>query len=183
MGFRFRKSVKLGPFRITFSKSGISYSAGVKGLRVTKTASGDVRTSAYIPGTNISYVKQKKLLKQNGNTPENINENSNSNQHYNPVNSDKKQQLVPAQAARYTGDLPPFPGQYDNMIEEAARIAIAQRVISARMLQLELKLGFSRAARLIDQLEELGIVEPGGYGQTRNVIFDPESTGDKHYGS
>lgn len=58
MGFRFRKSKKIGPFRITMSKSGISYSAGVKGFRVTKTASGRVRTTASIPGTGISYVKE-----------------------------------------------------------------------------------------------------------------------------
>jgi uncharacterized protein YgiM (DUF1202 family) len=34
MGFYFRKSFGSGPFRINFSKSGISYSAGVKGARV-----------------------------------------------------------------------------------------------------------------------------------------------------
>lgn len=58
MGLRFRKSKKIGPFRVTMSKSGISYSAGVKGFRVTKTASGRVRTTASIPGTGISYVKE-----------------------------------------------------------------------------------------------------------------------------
>ena len=34
MGFYFRKSFGIGPFRINFSKSGISYSAGIKGARV-----------------------------------------------------------------------------------------------------------------------------------------------------
>jgi hypothetical protein len=34
MGFYFRKSIGSGPFRINFSKSGISYSAGIKGARV-----------------------------------------------------------------------------------------------------------------------------------------------------
>ena len=56
MGFRFRKSVKAGPFRVTFSKSGIGYSVGGKGFRVTKKAGGGVRTTASIPGTGISYV-------------------------------------------------------------------------------------------------------------------------------
>ena len=40
MGFRFRKSINFGPFRINFSKSGIGYSFGGKGFRVTKTATG-----------------------------------------------------------------------------------------------------------------------------------------------
>lgn len=35
VGFSFRKSKKLGPFRVTLSKSGISASVGVKGARIT----------------------------------------------------------------------------------------------------------------------------------------------------
>ena len=58
MGFRFRKSLNYGPFRINFSKSGIGYSFGGKGFRVTKTATGKTRTTASIPGTGISYVKE-----------------------------------------------------------------------------------------------------------------------------
>lgn len=58
MGLRFRKSKNFGPFRVTVSKSGISSSVGVKGFRVTKTAAGRVRTTASIPGTGISYVKE-----------------------------------------------------------------------------------------------------------------------------
>lgn len=55
MGFRFRKSAKIGPFRVTASKSGLSYSVGGKGYRVTKQANGKVRKTYSIPGTGISY--------------------------------------------------------------------------------------------------------------------------------
>ena len=58
MGLRFRKSVKFGPFRLNFSKSGVGYSYGVKGCRVTHKATGGVRTTASIPGTGISYVTE-----------------------------------------------------------------------------------------------------------------------------
>lgn len=59
MGFRYRKSINLGGgFRINLSKSGIGYSWGVKGNRVTKTAKGTTRTTASIPGTGISYVHE-----------------------------------------------------------------------------------------------------------------------------
>ena len=51
MGLRYRKSVKLGGLRINFSKSGVGYSYGVKGLRYTKTAKGKDRITASIPGT------------------------------------------------------------------------------------------------------------------------------------
>lgn len=64
MGFRFRKSIKLpGGFRVNASKSGIGYSWGTKGFRVTKTAKGTTRTTASIPGTGISYVQESKKQK------------------------------------------------------------------------------------------------------------------------
>lgn len=59
MGVRFRKSIKLGGgFRVNLSKSGIGYSWGGKGYRVTKTAKGKTRTSASIPGTGVSYTQE-----------------------------------------------------------------------------------------------------------------------------
>lgn len=57
MGFRFRKSIKAGPVRINLSKSGVGYSVGGKGFRYSKKAGGGTRTTASIPGTGISYVK------------------------------------------------------------------------------------------------------------------------------
>ena len=64
MGFRFRKSLNFGPFRINFSKSGIGCSFGGNGFRVTKTADGRTRSTASIPGTGISYVKEQSSKKQ-----------------------------------------------------------------------------------------------------------------------
>jgi hypothetical protein len=55
MGVRYRKSFKAGPVRVTASKSGISYSAGVKGARITKRADGRVQTTLSAPGTGLSY--------------------------------------------------------------------------------------------------------------------------------
>src|SRR5436309_1582142 len=53
MGWRFRRSLKLGPLRLNFSKSGIGYSAGVRGFRVGKDAKGRSYTAASIPGTGL----------------------------------------------------------------------------------------------------------------------------------
>lgn len=59
MGFRYRKSINLGGgFKINLSKSGIGYSWGTKGYRVTKTARGTTRRTYSIPGTGISYVDE-----------------------------------------------------------------------------------------------------------------------------
>lgn len=61
MGMRFRKSINLGGgARLNISKSGLGASAGGKGFRVTKKAGGGTRTTASIPGTGISYVKDSK---------------------------------------------------------------------------------------------------------------------------
>lgn len=60
MGFRFRKGKNLfgGAIRINFSKSGIGYSYGGKGARVSKMANGKTRTTLSLPGTGISYVTE-----------------------------------------------------------------------------------------------------------------------------
>ena len=60
MGLRYRKSVKLGPFRINFSKSGVGWSVGNKWARYTKKANGGIRITRTIPGTGISYVEERR---------------------------------------------------------------------------------------------------------------------------
>lgn len=60
MGLRLRKSINIGGgFRVNISKSGIGYSWGIPGYRITKTATGRTRTTASIPGTGISYVHER----------------------------------------------------------------------------------------------------------------------------
>ena len=60
MGFYYRKSVRLGPFRVNVSKSGIGYSVGTKGFRTGKSASGRRYTALSLPGTGIGYRTSKK---------------------------------------------------------------------------------------------------------------------------
>ena len=60
MGFRFRKSINLGGgLKLNLSKSGVGASWGIPGFRVTKKANGGTRTTVSLPGTGISYVKEK----------------------------------------------------------------------------------------------------------------------------
>lgn len=59
MGFRYQKSINLGGgFRINLSKSGVGYSWGTKGYRITKTAKGTTRRTYSIPGTGLSYTEE-----------------------------------------------------------------------------------------------------------------------------
>ena len=59
MGWRLRKNINLGlGFRINLSKSGIGYSWGGPGYRITKMANGGNRTTYSLPGTGISHIEQ-----------------------------------------------------------------------------------------------------------------------------
>ena len=78
MGFRFRKSKKIGPFRVNISKSGIGWSVGTKGFRYTKRADGKTQKTYSIPRTGISYVDVKGKNKKSSNT-NNIISSSNNN--------------------------------------------------------------------------------------------------------
>ncbi len=57
MGFYYRKSVNLGPFRVNIGKSGLGYSVGGRGFRVGTTSRGRKYTSFSIPGTGVGYRK------------------------------------------------------------------------------------------------------------------------------
>ncbi len=56
MGWRYRRSMNIGPFRLNFSKNGIGYSVGSKYFRVTKKADGGMRTTSTLPGLHMSKV-------------------------------------------------------------------------------------------------------------------------------
>src|SRR5690242_21436442 len=55
MGYFFRRSAKLGPFRLNFSKSGIGASVGVRGARLTMTPRG---TTYITVGRNGFYYRE-----------------------------------------------------------------------------------------------------------------------------
>ncbi|MGN0961714.1 MAG: DUF4236 domain-containing protein, partial [Christensenellales bacterium] len=79
MGWRFRKSINLGGFRINFSKTGIGYSFGDAGLRYTKKANGGNRITSSIRGTGISYSKDWSNSKKKSNNSNNYNPQEISN--------------------------------------------------------------------------------------------------------
>ncbi len=63
----------------------------------------------------------------------------------------------------------------DALVEQAVKIVRATQRASTSLLQRRLRVGYPRAARLMDQLEELGIVGPSqGGGKERDVLQPPE---------
>jgi len=63
----------------------------------------------------------------------------------------------------------------DDLIQQAVRLVQDTQKASASMLQRRLRIGYPRAARLIDELEDLGVVGPSqGGGREREVLFGPD---------
>ena len=60
----------------------------------------------------------------------------------------------------------------DDLYDEAARIVVVSGQVSISYLQRKLRVGFSRAARLVDMMEAEGIVSPGSGGKPRDVLVD-----------
>jgi S-DNA-T family DNA segregation ATPase FtsK/SpoIIIE len=72
-----------------------------------------------------------------------------------------------------------FQGDVDPLFEEAARIVARTQQGSVSILQRRLKVGYARAARLIDQLERAGIVGPFDGSKAREVLVEEDYLADR----
>ena len=71
--------------------------------------------------------------------------------------------------------------EYDELIDSAAEVIVETGQASVSMLQRRLKLGYARAARLVDQLEELGIVGPFEGSKPRQLLITKEQWQEMKY--
>jgi len=63
-------------------------------------------------------------------------------------------------------------GDSDDLLEQAVKLARGRDRLSTSYVQRQLRIGFPRAARLMDQLEDEGIVGPDeGGGRGREVLI------------
>ncbi len=71
----------------------------------------------------------------------------------------------------------------DELYEEAMRIVVLHQQASTSMLQRRLKVGYSRAARLLDLLEERGVVGPSEGAKGREVMVTEQELMDRQHES
>ncbi|MGN1002346.1 MAG: DNA translocase FtsK [Oscillospiraceae bacterium] len=65
-------------------------------------------------------------------------------------------------------------GSYDELLPQAVDVIFETKQASVSMLQRRLKLGYSRAARIVDQMEEIGVVGPFEGSKPRQILITKE---------
>ena len=66
-------------------------------------------------------------------------------------------------------------GNFDDaLLEEAVRVVVTSGMASASGLQRRLRVGFTRAGRLVDMMEAAGIVGPADGARPREILVDEE---------
>jgi S-DNA-T family DNA segregation ATPase FtsK/SpoIIIE len=76
-----------------------------------------------------------------------------------------------AEAAVQEGESAAEPGERDPLFREAAETCIQHQLGSTSLLQRKLRIGYGRAARIIDQLHEAGILGPPDGSRPREVLI------------
>ncbi|MFT4093489.1 MAG: DNA translocase FtsK [Niabella sp.] len=71
-------------------------------------------------------------------------------------------------------------GDRDSLFEEAARLIVANQIGSTSLIQRRMKLGYNRAGRLMDQLEQAGIVGPNQGSKAREVLIKTDADLQQH---
>ena len=63
-------------------------------------------------------------------------------------------------------------GDSDELLRDAARMVVESQQASVSMLQRKFRIGYSRAGRIIDELESLGIVSGYSGSKARDVLVE-----------
>jgi DNA segregation ATPase FtsK/SpoIIIE, S-DNA-T family len=59
----------------------------------------------------------------------------------------------------------------DNLFDDAIKVITQHEKASASLLQRRLSIGYARAARILDELEQAGIIGPGDGAKPRDVLY------------
>jgi S-DNA-T family DNA segregation ATPase FtsK/SpoIIIE len=73
--------------------------------------------------------------------------------------------------------------EIDSLWDEALKIVVDRQGASASFLQRRLKIGYNRAARLVEEMEDQGIVGPSNGSKPRELLRYPDMINNSDEGS
>jgi S-DNA-T family DNA segregation ATPase FtsK/SpoIIIE len=88
-----------------------------------------------------------------------------------PDYDEKIVSVLKATSDHFDGDL----GEKDELYEKAVELVLNSGQASVSYLQRRMKLGYARAARIIDQMEQEGILGASEGSKPREILVDPKS--------
>lgn len=91
--------------------------------------------------------------------------------------SDYKEEIINHINSENTGD-----EEYDELLDEAIRVVVESGQASTSLLQRRLRVGYNRAARLMDQLENKGIISSRDGSKARQILVDRQEYFDSNSG-
>lgn len=99
-----------------------------------------------------------------------VKEHSDENEYDQSVICEIDRQAAEEDSPKSSGTDDDF-GSYDAKINEAIEVVVESGMASTSLLQRKLSLGYARAARIVDQMEEKGIVGPHRGSKPREVLI------------
>ena len=69
----------------------------------------------------------------------------------------------------------------DELLEEAVRMVLETGQASVSMLQRKFRVGYTRAARLIDMMEEMKIVGPNIGSKAREILMTTDQVNNRYF--
>lgn len=87
---------------------------------------------------------------------------------------EKNMQQGGKNAPKSAGETPAAESDCDELLEQAVEVVLETGQASTSMLQRRLKLGYARAARIVDEMEERGIVGPYSGAKPRELLITKE---------
>ncbi len=104
----------------------------------------------------------------------NLNEIENIIEHIRHQSPVDKKPLPLFTEAEETSSYGGISGDRDALFNEALKLVVRHQQGSVSLIQRRLKVGYSRAARIIDELEDAGVVGPFEGSKAREVLISPE---------
>lgn len=102
-----------------------------------------------------------------------VKEHSEENEYDQSVICEIDRQAAEEESPKSNGGDDDF-GSYDAKINEAIEVVVESGMASTSLLQRKLSLGYARAARIVDQMEEKGIVGPHRGSKPREVLISKQ---------